>query len=164
MVENKKQPKHKQPPDKPPKLWDKYAFVYIENKKQPVFHVIMEVRFFVLANIREWLVATEGGVNLDGLFKIAVPERAIDQLGGLVGSVTTIKNNEDDASSDDNSEERGEAVELDVGEDQSDSCSDAEDYYCSMDTMSNGADNWIGRYTVFMETWVYEATTGERFQ
>jgi len=154
------------------KLGD-YALVYIpngENEKQPVFpHVIMEVGFSqeydkkkrgVLADVREWLVATKGGVKLAVLFKIEegeVPGKTIAQLEGIAGFCDNNKHNDDYDAYGEGDKEEGEEADKEA---ESDSCSEPEDYYRRMDDMGHDADNWIGRFTVFMETWVYEATTG----
>ena len=115
-------------------------------------HVMMEVGFSqhydkqdsVLAGVREWLVATKGGVKLGVLLKIEegqVPGKTIKQLEEEV-DVGDVANG------------------IDV-DDEQDMSSDLEDYYRRMATMKVDADKWIGKFTVFMETWVYDPTTGE---
>ena len=140
-----------------------YALVYVpqgDNERLPIFpHVVMEVGFSqeynantrsVLAGVQEWLVATRGGVKLAVLFKIEegnVVGKRIEQLEGI-----------EEVNGDEQ-----EVVEVEVeGRDMQEQCdasSETEDYFRTMDNMSNDADNWIGKFTVFMETWVYDSTT-----
>ncbi|KAF8457016.1 hypothetical protein BGX38DRAFT_893794 [Terfezia claveryi] len=94
------------------------------------------------------------GVKLAVLVKIEegeVPGKTIEQLEGI-GEFGD--NNNSGGGGDDNDDEEEEEEE-----EGSHSCSDPEDYYLRMDDMEKDADKWIGKYTVFMETWVYEPTT-----
>jgi len=53
--------------------------------------------------------------------------------------------------------------DVEYGEDSDDGqdlSSDPEIYYRRMATTKVDADEWIGKFTVFMETWVYDPTTG----
>lgn len=104
----------------------------------------------MLADVWEWLVATEGGVKLAVLVKIEegeVPGKTIEQMEGF----GEFGDNNDSGGDDDDDEEDKEKEKK---EEESDSYSDPEDYYCRMDDMKKDADKWIGKYTVFMETWV----------
>ncbi|RPB20000.1 hypothetical protein L211DRAFT_578060 [Terfezia boudieri ATCC MYA-4762] len=138
------------------KLCD-YALVYIPedpSQQEPVFpHVVMEVAFSqdygknnsVLADVQEWLVATKGGVRLGVLFKIEegqVPGKTIEQLER---GVDPDKNGD---------------MEYGEDSDEQDLSSDPENYFQRMAAIRTDADKWIGKFTVFMETWVYDPTTG----
>lgn len=138
-----------------------YAFVYAAqgaNERLPVFpHVVVEVAFSqeyssVLADVQEWVVATKGGVKAAVLFKIEegkVPGKRVEQLEGMEGV-----GGDDEVVA---VEEEGRGMQ-EQQQQQRDVSPGPEDYARRLDGID--VDNWVGKFTVFMETWVYDNTTG----